>query len=144
MDADGDSNAVVDIGAYEYDPNVTEPSFMTDSAAYNVFAGQTFDVEVSITPEAGGAVEAAFTYGSGLSGPATLDILDGAGPVNLPLTAVSTLSGNSQTVAIREGATAQDVQPGEFIVYLYERELTIGGARRFLVLEGNELRIPYR
>jgi len=40
MDGNGDTIQTVDIGAYEHDPNVVDPTFNTPAALYHVFAGE--------------------------------------------------------------------------------------------------------
>ncbi|HUW32710.1 MAG TPA: DUF1565 domain-containing protein, partial [Planctomycetota bacterium] len=135
MDGNADDDPVVDLGAYEYDPNVLVPTFTTAQPAYRIFAGATLHVPVSIAPSAGGAVTADVTFGTDLSGPATLDIPDGVGPASLAVTAASVLSVDDGTltfVGLAE-ATSQGVDAGEFGVYLHNRTATVGGKSTLFV-----------
>jgi len=146
MDGNADEVETVDLGAYEYDPNVVTPTFTTAAATYNLFAGASIDVPVSIVPPAGAPVTAGVSYGTDLGGPATLSIPDGTGPAGLTVTAASSLnqtSGSLSTVTLAESSSV-GVDPGEFGIYVYERAVTIGGATRLFVKAGEELQVKVR
>jgi len=144
LDGDGIGDALVDLGAYESNYyNQTAPKFRADYPVYSVFAGSSIDIDVYVDPAAGGAVTADVAYGADLSGAASLNIGDGAGPVVLTVSAASPMtvpSGTLSVVTLTE-SSARGVAAGEIGVYIYDNRVTIGGETRLYVSQGVERQI---
>jgi hypothetical protein len=138
QDGDGNGTATVDLGAYESDflsPAV--PRFRTPLPVYNVNAGNVLEVPVWIQPPAAGAVTAAVTYGTDLSGAGTLSFASGSETGTLSITVASPLTvpdGTLLPVSISESGTAQGVATGDLGLYPYSSIVTVPGyeARAFI------------
>ena len=139
----GSGAATVDLGAIEFDPNFMDPTLVAAQTSYKGYTGTTVTVPVSVAPAAGGAVTAAVTYGDDLSGPASISLPDGAGPVNLAVAIAASLSqpSGSPSLVVLDETTARGVEPGEFTVYSYERVVKISTATEVFVPENGTLDI---
>jgi len=140
IDGDGDGTAMADLGAYEHDPNAPVPVFKTPAPSYVLYKGASLTIPVTIEPVAGGAVEADVSYGESpdVSGPATLSLPNGAGPVDLVVTAAAELTnpGTSVAVSIAESTTSLGVDSGDIELKLRERRVKVAGSGRVFVVQG--------
>ena len=138
LDGNADGTAVVDLGAYEANFQApTAPRFQTALPLYNVNGGQTLNVPVWIQPAAPGAVTAAVSYGTNVSGVATLTFPTGNETNVLAITVQSPLTvanGTLVAVSLTESGTNQGVATGDIGLRLYSSIVTVPGyqARTFV------------
>jgi len=144
QDGNVDGTETVDLGAYEFDPADALPAF---SMLYTnrVYAGATVDVAVSVSPAVDGAVEASISYGDGISGPASIEILAG-GTATLPVTAASGYGSTSGTAIGFEitCTSGPEVLAKEAVALVYTRELHITDATRIYIPQDAERDLPVK
>ncbi len=135
-DGDGDGNATVDLGAYEYYVNPNAARFVTSMPSYGVFAGRSTTIPVWIEPaQARGPVTANVTCPTNTTGEATLFFPTGLETNYVTVTAWETLdvvSGTILELEVSDSAEAIDsasigVLVNDRIVYVPDY-----AARRFL------------
>ncbi len=137
------SSATVDLGCYESLFHAAiQPTFQFPvPGSLSGYRGVTYQVPVTISPAVSGSVSAQISYGEGVTGPATLEFPNGAGPVTLEL---ELLSGDatSARVTITESGISQGVLPGRFDVFMDDIVITVGGVTNIYVREGTSFDIP--
>jgi len=144
LDGNYDLTAAVDIGADEFNTNPAAPVFSV-APFFHVFEGSPVDVPIGITPPAGGSVDAAVTYDTGLSGPATLTIADGEGPETLAVLAADgtgSATGTPIDVAIEDAAGT--VGTANCTVLSYDKVVTISGAAKLFLAPGGQAHLPLK
>ena len=138
QDGDADGTATVDLGAYEVNfSNPGSPRFQTPWPVYHANAGQVLQVPVWIQPPVTGAVTASVTYGTNVSGAATLAFPTGSATGTLSITVQSALTVSNGTlvaVSLSESGTTQGVANGDIGLHLYSTVVTVPGymARTFV------------
>ncbi len=137
-DNDGDAIETADLGCYESTFHASPvPAFQIPvPGALYVFKGSTYTTKVSVSPAASGPVTVAIEYGEGLSGPETLTIPDGAGPVDLPVTVASDCAETITRLVLSESGTSEGIAPFAIDVFPSSNLVTIGGDTRFFLRQG--------
>lgn len=138
QDGNADGTAVVDVGAFEANfTNPASPRFMTAVPVYNANEDQELSIPVWIQPPAAGPVTATVTYGTNVSGSATLNFPTGTETNTLAISVQSPLTvpnGTLVAVSLAESGTAQGVAAGDIGLRLFTSVVTVPGyqARAFV------------
>ncbi len=143
-DNNADGVAVLDIGAYEsLFGATTVPTFEIPAPALvSGFFGSSVTFDVGIWPPADGSVTAAIGYPAGLTGPETLVIPDGCGPVPLTVRISGDMTDSAAKLAIRDSATPVAVRPFTVRINLSEARVNVGHKETILLRDGETIRIP--
>jgi hypothetical protein len=143
-DNNADGVATIDLGAYEslFGASV-EPAFEIPApGSVSGLYGSSATIPVGVWPPPGGPVAAAISYPAGITGPATLAIADGMGPVDLVVDIAGDMTNETARLVISDAASPAAVKPIAVDFFLSDARVNAGHAPLRYVREGEVIRIP--